>query len=348
VPFAGTPGPRNAITDVPGVLVGHATIIEGEGEAAVRTGVTAVLANAELHWVFAGFFVLNGNGEVSGTELIDEWGYLLSPVLLTNTISVGTVRDAVVRWSLANPSLEHAVNLPVVAETWDGRLNDIYGFHVRDEHVRQALESASVDDTREGNVGGGTGMVCHQFKGGIGTASRRLPASQGGYTLGVLVQANHGRRGDLVIAGVAVGQRIPGLLPELNQATRPPGDGSIVIVVATDAPLLPHQLQRVARRTVLGLARTGSRGSTNSGDFALAFSTQRPGTVQEGRVRQALFLAEPALDPLFRAASDATEEAIVNALVAAETMTGINGNRVHALPHDALVELMGELVLDGS
>jgi L-aminopeptidase/D-esterase-like protein len=259
---------------------------------------------------------------------------------LTNTISVGTVRDAVVRWSVENPKLKHAVNLPVVAETWDGRLNDIYGFHVRREHVWRALDGAKGSEVLEGNVGGGTGMVCHGFKGGIGTSSRKLPPAQGGFTLGVLVQANHGKREDLAIAGVPVGRRIDGLRPEIRKAVQPPGDGSIVIVVATDAPLLPHQLQRVAKRTVLGLARTGSRGSTNSGDFVIAFSTVSPERTGNGLTRRAEFLAETGIDPLFRAAGNATEEAIINALIAANTMTGVHGNQVHALPHPELVELM--------
>jgi L-aminopeptidase/D-esterase-like protein len=341
VPFAGQPGPLNAITDVPGVRVGHATLVAGGTDAdAARTGVTVVLPNARLEPVFAGSFVLNGNGEATGLELIDEWGYLLSPIALTNTISVGTVRDAIVRWSLAQDDLAQKVNLPVVAETWDGLLNDIYGFHVGSEHVRAALAAADGGAVAEGNVGGGTGMVCHGFKGGIGTSSRLVEAGGKRYVVGVLVQANYGRREDLLVAGLPVGRAITDLQPDVTEADRPPTDASIIVVIATDAPLLPHQLARVARRAPLGLGRCGSHASTHSGDIVIAFGTRVPAAPDAVGVRRAAFLGEASIDAVFRGTVDAVEEAIVNALVAAETMTGRSGNTVHALPHDRLRELL--------
>jgi D-aminopeptidase len=343
VPFPGEPGAHNAITDVPGVLVGHATVVAGgEGPAAARTGVTAVLPNARVEPVFAASFVLNGNGEATGLELVDEWGYLLSPILITNTISVGTVRDAVVRWSRSRDRVAQTVNLPVVAETWDGVLNDIYGFHVTEEHVVKALEAAAGGPVAEGNVGGGTGMICHRFKGGIGTASRRVPGGGAEHRVGVLVQANHGRRETLRLAGLPLGRMIEGLRPEIEKAETPPEDGSIIVVVATDAPLLPHQLRRLAKRAVLGLGRTGSISSTHSGDIVVAFSTRQPGDADDAGVRRAAFLSEAVIDPLFAAAVQAVEEAVANALVAAETMVGRHGNRVHALPHGRLRALMRE------
>lgn len=349
LPFEGEPGPLNAITDVPGVEVGHATLIAGEGplvvgQGPVRTGVTAVLPTGKApgqRAVPAAFFSLNGNGEMTGTHWLEEAGLLSGPVMTTNTHSVGAVHQAVIEWGYAN-GWGTAWSLPVVAETWDGFLNDVNGFHVRKEHVFAALEGASSGPVAEGNVGGGTGMVVAAFKGGIGTASRRLRTGPGGppldCTLGVLVQANYGSRPDLTLCGVPVGREIPDLRPE-KPLEAPQGQGSIIVVVATDAPLLPHQLKRLARRAALGLARTGSVAHNGSGDIFLAFSTATPGQDEQGLNRWRA-LPEDRMDPLFAATVQATEEAIANALVAAETMTGVNGRVVHALPHDRLVEAM--------
>jgi L-aminopeptidase/D-esterase-like protein len=254
--------------------------------------------------------------------------------LLTNTISVGTVHSAVIRWSLQTPDLDHVINLPVVAETWDGDLNDIYGFHVEETHVFEALNNARGGAVAEGNVGGGTGMTCHWFKGGIGTASRVLPEEAGGFIVGVLVQANHGDRQDFRVAGIPVGREIEGLLPEITEPLD--GDGSIIVVVATDAPMLPHQLQRVARRISMGLARNGSYASSYSGDIFLAFSTGAYDDEASTIDIATRYLQDQHIDAVFRATVQATEEAIINAMVAAETMVGVNGNKVHALPHDEL------------
>src|SRR6266480_600805 len=288
VPFDGTPGPLNAITDVAGVTVGHSTIIRGQGklvvgQGPVRTGVTAVFPRGATNGdpVFGGWFTLNGNGEMTGTTWLEESGFLAGPVMITNTHSVGIVRDAVIEW-LVRKGFEFDWSLPIVAETWDGALNDINGFHVTKQHAFAALDSARGGPVAEGNVGGGTGMICNQFKGGIGTASRRLPADRGGYTVGVLVQCNYGSRARLSIAGVPVGQEIPDLVPCRAPCGGPrsgvpaaiPSDlGSIIIVVATDAPLLPHQLKRVARRAALGVGRLGGVASNSSGDIFIAFST---------------------------------------------------------------------------
>ncbi len=350
IPFDGEPGPLNAITDVPGVLVGHATVVAGEGARAVRTGVTAIKANAGIRPVFAAVHSHNGDGEMTGSHFVAEKGFLISPVLITNTLSVGTVHEAVVRWSLARPGIE-PVALPVVAETWDGDLNDIYGLHVTARHVFAALDGAAGGPVAEGNVGGGTGMICHGFKGGIGTASRALPAAAGGYTVGVLVQANYGSRGELRIAGIPVGRELEGYEPEIHEAAGAPayppaGDGSIIVVVATDAPLLPHQLQRVLRRVPMGLARVGSYASTWSGDIFLAFSTAEARNLSAIEA-EARYLRDPRLDAVFLATVQAVEEAIVNALVAAETMTGVHGSTVHALPHDpvrAILRRHGRLI----
>lgn len=358
----GTPGPLNAITDVAGVRVGHTTLIRGSGalvvgQGPVRTGVTVVVPHEGDTWsepVFAGTATMNGNGELTGLEWIREAGLLSGPIGITNTNAVGVVRDALV--SSASGSLDPAAvhwSLPVAGETYDGRLNDIAGGHVRAEHVYAALAEARGGEVAEGNVGGGTGMICHEFKGGIGTASRRLPASLGGWTVGVLVQANYGRRGLLRIDGVPVGEEIglsevpspwsdvrPGL------ADRGPGSGSIIGVVATDAPLLPHQCARLARRAPLGVARTGGLGSTTSGDIFLCFATGNramPPTEADAAGDGVLVLrglVDRALDPLIEATVEATEEAIVNALVAAETMTGRDGITANRLPHDRVVEVM--------
>ena len=347
VPFDGTPGPLNAITDIPGLEVGHATIITdgtGGGQKA-RTGVTAILPRGPKHDpVFAGWHSLNGNGEMTGTTWIEESGFLAGPVLLTNTHSVGLVRDAAIAWLLERGLHEASATglrwfLPVVAETYDGWLNEIDAFHVRPEHVFAALDAAASGPAAEGNVGGGTGTICYRFKGGIGTSSRRIAEEGGSWIVGVLVQANFGRRRDLVIAGVPVGRQIPDLLPE-GMPRSAGGAGSVIAVVATDAPLLPHQLKRLARRVPLGLARTGSFSANGSGDIFLAFSTANAGAALGGDIKSLQMLPNARMDPLFEATVQATEEAVVNALVAAETMTGRNGLRVHALPHDRLRSLM--------
>ena len=336
VPFDGTPGPLNAITDVTGVTVGQTTIISGEGklvvgEGPVRTGVTAIFPRGRDNpaAVFAAWFALNGNGEMTGTAWLDEAGILEGPVALTNTHSVGIVRDAIIQWQVKHDHSADPVwwSLPVVGETWDGWLNDINGFHVKPEHVFAALDAAKSGPVAEGGVGGGTGMICHEFKGGIGTASRVT----GGYKLGVLVQANYGLRGQLRIAGVPVGQEITA------GAFRPVREtGSILVVIATDAPLLPHQLKRLAKRASLGLARNGSISGDGSGDLFLAFSTANTVPTDRGKSGAVQLLVTEDLDPLFAATVQATEEAIVNALVAAETMTGRDGHTAVALPHDQL------------
>src|SRR6185369_3544808 len=358
----GRPGPFNAITDVPGVRVGHTTLIAGDGplvmgSGPVRTGVTVILPHDGDVWVeplFAGAATMNGNGELTGLEWIREAGLLTGPIGITNTNQVGTVRDALVASAAAShePEALHWT-LPVAGETWDGLLNDIAGDHVRREHVLAAVAGASGGPVAEGNVGGGTGMICHEFKGGIGTASRRLPAALGGWTIGVLVQANSGRRELLRIDGVPVGQSIPTTdVPSpygagrRAPADRGPGAGSIIGIVATDAPLMPHQCARLARRAPLGVARTGGLGSTTSGDLFLCFSTGNRGMPATERdaagdgVIAVRGLVDRALDPLIEATVEATEEAIVNALVAAETMTGRDGITANRLPHDRLVDVM--------
>ena len=343
VPFEGIPGPLNAITDVQGVEVGHTTLISGDGplvvgEGPVRTGVTAILPRGKRYDpVFAGWYSLNGNGEMTGTTWVEESGFLGGPVMITNTHSVGVVRDAVVEW-LVSEEIDSGIawGLPVVAETYDGFLNDINGFHVTKEHAFAALNGASSGAVAEGGVGGGTGMICHGFKGGIGTASRRLSANAGGYTVGVLVQANYGGRTTLTIAGVPVGREITDLRPARGSQ----GDGSIIVVVATDAPLLPQQLKRLARRVPLGIARVGGIGTNGSGDIFIAFSTANPGADVGRDVVQVEMLPNRSMNPLIQATVQAVEEAIVNALVAGETITGINGNTVYGLPHDRLRDVL--------
>ncbi len=336
VPFEGTPGPLNAITDVGGVEVGQTTLISGEGAHAVRTGVTVILPRGKK-WepVFGGWYAGNGFGELTGTAWLKEGGVLGGPIAITNTWSVGTVRDAVLSWFNDVLKVKIPWHQPVVGETSDAFLNDIAGFHVRQEHVFAALNGARTGPVEEGNVGGGTGMVAHGFKGGIGTASRALP---GGYTLGVLVQANYGSRELLTIAGVPVGTEIRDLLPERGQGSAEGGrEGSIIVVVATDAPLLPHQLERLARRVPMGIARVGGIGANGSGDLFVAFSTANPGAANASGPPVALtMLPNGEMNPLFLATIQATEEAIVNALVAAKTMTGVDGHTVYALPHDRL------------
>lgn len=341
IPFEGTPGSLNAITDVTGVTVGYTTLVRGEGklkvgEGPVRTGVTAILPRGEKSLddpVYAGVFSLNGNGEMTGTAWINEGGFLEGPVVITNTHSVGVARDAVIAWRVARAKPDptgFSWSLPVVAETWDGWLNDINGFHVKPADVVHALDTAHGGAIEEGSVGGGTGMICYEFKGGTGTASRVLEKAADGYTVGVLVQANCGRRPQLTIAGVPVGKEIPG-------SVYPREAGSIIIVVATDAPLLPYQLQRLARRAALGLARTGSVSGNGSGDLFIAFSTANPGAADPAQpTHQVGTVPNDRLDPIFEATVQATEEAIVNALVVNQSMTGRDEHKVEALPHEQL------------
>ena len=343
IPFDGTPGPQNAITDVVGVEVGHTTLISGSGrlvtgKGPVRTGVTAIFPRGKesADQVFAAWFTLNGNGEMTGTTWVEESGFLEGPVMITNTHSVGVVRDAVIEWQMRKQGKTFQPwSLPVVAETWDGFLNDINGFHVKREHVFQALDAARAGAVAEGNVGGGTGMVVHQFKGGIGTSSRKLESRMGGYTVGVLVQANYGGRSQLTIAGVPVGWEISDLMPERGKSD----DGSIIVVVATDAPVLPHQLKRIAKRAALGIGKNGGIGTNGSGDIFIALSTANRGAARDSVVTLTM-LPNDRINPLFAATVQATEEAIVNAMVAAETMEGVNGNKVYAIPHDRLKEAM--------
>ncbi len=333
IPFDGTPGRFNAITDVSGVEVGFTTLIDGPN---VRTGVTAILPRGKRSNdpTFAGWWSLNGNGEMTGTTWVEEGGFLEGPVFITNTHSVGVVRDASIKWSIDHGFLKQPWSLPVVAETWDGGLNDINGFHVKPEHVIAALDGASSGPVAEGNVGGGTGMRCYGFKCGTGTASRRFDAAAGGYTVGVLVQANHGTRNLLRVAGVPVGQELSDNTPAAAEL------GSIIIVVATDAPLLPHQLKRVARRTTLGLARTGSISANGSGDIFMAFSTANAGAAAAADAASVAMMSNERISTVFEATVQATEEAIINALVAAETMTGIDGHRVEAIDHARLREIL--------
>lgn len=350
VPFDGVPGRWNAITDVSGVEVGYTTLVTDDGgtrpvAGAVRTGVTAVLPRGKASHdpVFAGWFPLNGNGEMTGTAWVDESGFLEGPIMITNTHSVGVVRDAVVAWQARGDANVQPWSLPVVAETYDGFLNDINGFHVKEAHVWQAIESAGSDPPAEGNVGGGTGMICYGFKGGTGTASRILDGPEGEVSVGVLVQANFGRRDQLLIAGVPVGRAITGHQRFVPAAGTDDDRGSIIVVVATDAPLLPHQLKRIAKRAALGIARTGGMAGNGSGDLCIAFSTANPGAAgPAGGIAQARFLANDHITPLFDATVLATEEAIINALVAAETMTGLEGRTVYALPHDELKEVLAK------
>jgi D-aminopeptidase len=345
VPFEGMPGPLDTITDVKGVEVGYRTLISGDGKLVVgtgpvRTGVTAIFPRGKnsVDPVFAGWFMENGNGEMTGTTWAEESGFLYGPLMITNTHSVGVVRDAVIAWELQHDPglpLEDWWSLPVVAETWDGELNDINGFHVKAEDADAAMRDAHGGPIAEGNVGGGTGMICFEFKGGTGTASRELPEKLGGYTVGVLVQCNFGTRHLLRIGGTPVGYEIPG------NHTRDDDTGSIIVVVATDAPLLPTQMKRIAKRVTLGLGRLGSISGDGSGDIFIAFSTANAGAGLEQKKPVALqMLPNDRMDALFEATVQATEEAVVNALVAARTMTGANGHTVEALPHDRLREVL--------
>jgi L-aminopeptidase/D-esterase-like protein len=348
IPLDGTPGKFNAITDVEGVTVGYTTLIAGDGNLVVgkgpiRTGVTAILPRGKKYDpVFAGRYALNGNGEMTGTIWVDESGFLETPIMITNTHSVGVVRDAVVGWEVANKYFEPIgrefwFSYPLVAETYDGFLNDVNGFHVKPEHALAALNNAKSGPLAEGNVGGGTGMVCHSFKGGTGTASRKLAND---YTVGALVQANHGGRRTFTVAGVPIGQEITDLTPIYNSPPSTGRDSSIIVIVATDAPLLPHQLNRLARRVPLGIGRVGGFGGNSSGDIFLAFSTANPGAAKRRGLKDLKMLPNDEMDPFFEATAQATEEAILNALVAAETMTGINGNTAYSLPRDRLKQVL--------
>ncbi|RKH42664.1 DmpA family aminopeptidase [Corallococcus sicarius] len=367
ISFGGAPGALNAITDVKGVEVGHTTLHSGgdaPGAPKVRTGVTAVLPrgrDAVAQPVFAATYALNGSGEMTGTHWVKESGLLSGPVMISNTHAVGAVHEGVIAWAQKR-NLTWELGLPVVAETWDGLLNDIGGFHVRPTHAMQAIDAARPGPVAEGSVGGGTGMVCHGFKGGIGTSSRRLPAEQGGYTLGVLVQCNYGSRRLLSVAGVPVGEEIPDLrscytgaqppkgpfflqmkpcsTPGVIKPTHPEGMGSIIVVVATDAPLLPHQLDRVARRVPLAIAKMGGLGEDFSGDIFLAFSTQPTEAVNGAPSAQVAMLENVRLNPLFEATVQATQEAILNAMLVSDTMTGNQDARVYGLPHDRLVKAL--------
>ena len=338
IPFDGTPGPLNAITDVASITVGYTTLIEGAGEHAVRTGVTVILPRGRATIdkpVFAGVFSLNGNGEMTGAHWIEESGFLEGPVTLTGTHSVGTARDAVIAWRVKQGKPDPSGywwSLPVVAETWDGDLSDANGFQVKPEHVFAALDNARGGALAEGNVGGGTAMICHEFKCGTGTSSRVVEIASQRYTVGVLVQANYGVRSELRIAGVPVGK----FMPVAGEAQ---DHGSIIIVVATDAPLLPQQLKRLARRASLGLARNGSFSGDGSGDLFLAFSTANAAAnqVESFDVRA---LANGQLNPLFLATVQSVEESIVNAMVAAETMTGVQGKTVPAIDTGELKKLL--------
>jgi D-aminopeptidase len=351
VPFDGAPGPLNAITDVSGVTVGHTTLISGEGKlqigkGPVRTGVTAILPRGKdtmSNPVFAGWWSLNGNGEMTGTTWVEESGFLEGPVMITNTHSVGVVRDAVIQWRVNHGQPDptgYWWSLPVVAETWDGWLNDINGFHVKAEDAFHAIDSAHGGPVEEGGVGGGTGMICNEFKGGIGTSSRKFEIKGASYTVGVLVQCNYGVRPNLRIAGVPVGREIPENSAYSSASFGEVDRGSIIVVVATDAPLVSHQLKRLARRVSLGLGRNGSISGNGSGDIFIAFSTANSGAAAADHLVDLRMLPNDLIEPVFASTVQATEEAVINAMVAAETMTGIENHRVIALPHDRLREVL--------
>ncbi|MEL4455213.1 P1 family peptidase [Lutimonas vermicola] len=355
IPFTGTTGKYNAITDVDGVEVGYSTIISGSGKnivgrGPVRTGVTAIFPRGKAKKfspVYANWYSLNGNGEMTGTTWVTESGFLETPVMITNTNSVGVVRDAVLKWYVDTDWYKGEdwwYTYPVVAETYDGFLNDIYGFHVKEEHVLEAIKNASGGKISEGNIGGGTGMMCLGFKGGTGTASRVISIKDSVYTVGAIVQSNFGAKRNLSIAGVPVGIELKDTLnyeyKAAPQSRRQEGDGSIIVIVATDAPLLPHQLKRVAQRIPLGIAIVGGRGSNGSGDIFLAFSTANENAFNREKTTRVQSLSNDRLMPVFEATVQAVEEAIINAMVAAETMEGINGNKAYALPHDLLKEVL--------
>lgn len=352
IPFEGTPGKYNAITDVKGVEVGFSTIIEGQGKNIIgkgpaRTGVTAIFPRGQSSVpVYANWYTLNGNGEMTGTTWITESGFLETPILITNTNSVGVCRDAMLKWFVQKNWIKEEgwYTYPVVAETWDGVLNDIYGFHVKEANAFEALNSASSGSVKEGNVGGGTGMRCLGFKGGTGTASRIIKIKDSTYTLGVLVQSNFGNKHNLTIAGVPIGIELKDTLNsevhKLAQTHAQEGDGSIIVVLATDAPLLPHQLKRIAQRIALGVGKVGGRGENGSGDIFIAFSTANPAAFNRQSVVNVKQFPNDQINPLFEATVQSVEEAIINAMIAADTMEGINGNKSYALPHDKVIELL--------
>lgn len=355
IPFIGTTGTYNAITDVQGVEVGYSTLISGEGEnilgkGPIRTGVTAIFPRGKAKKfspVYANWYSLNGNGEMTGTTWVTESGFLETPIMITNTNSVGVVRDAVLKWYVDTDWYKGEdwwYTYPVVAETYDGFLNDIYGFHVKEEHVLEAIANAKSGPIAEGNVGGGTGMMCLGFKGGTGTSSRIIKIKDTNYTVGALVQSNFGAKRNFTVAGVPIGRELKDTLNDVYNAPpksrRQEGDGSIIVVVATDVPLLPHQLKRVAQRIALGVGIVGGRGSNGSGDIFIAFSTANEGAFSREEKTTVETMSNDLLMPVFEATVQAVEEAIINAMLAAETMEGINGNKAYALPHDLLVETL--------
>jgi D-aminopeptidase len=350
IPFEGDTGKFNAITDVAGVEVGYSTLISGQGknvrgQGPVRTGVTAILPRGRNNNpVYGNWYSLNGNGEMTGTTWITESGFLEGPVMITNTNSVGVVRDAVLKWFVKTGWYKEDFwyTYPVVAETYDGFLNDIYGFHVKESNAFEALDTAKTGTIAEGNVGGGTGMMCLGFKGGTGTSSRLVKIKDTTYTLGVLVQSNFGSKKNFSIAGVPVGQELKDVMnyefkapPSYN-----PGDGSIIVVVATDAPLLPHQLKRIAARVAIGVGKVGGRGENGSGDIFIAFSTANPTAFSREVTTKVDQLSNDQINPLFNATVQAVEESIINAMVAAETMEGINGNKAYRLPHKLVIDVL--------
>ena len=355
IPFVGTPGAFNAITDVQGVEVGYSTIITGKGENTVgngpiRTGVTAIFPRGKAKKfspVYANWYSLNGNGEMTGTTWVTESGFLETPIMITNTNSVGVVRDAVLKWYVDTDwysGEDWWYTYPVVAETYDGFLNDIYGFHVKEKHVLEAIENSSSGQIAEGNIGGGTGMMCLGFKGGTGTSSRVLKIKDSSYTVGAIVQSNFGAKRNLSIAGVPVGVELKDTLNSVfngpPKSRRQEGDGSIIVIIATDVPLLPHQLKRIAQRIPLGIGIVGGRGSNGSGDIFLAFSTANEGAFNRDDIASITSMPNDLLMPVFEATVQVVEEAIINAMIAAETMEGINGNTSYAIPHDVLVETL--------
>ncbi|MCG2611131.1 P1 family peptidase [Flavobacterium sp. SM15] len=348
IPFEGTTGKNNAITDVPGIEVGYKTLIEGNGKldvskGPVRTGVTVILPKGKTPKNYPiAWYNLNGDGEMTGVANIEDYGLGYGPIGITNTNSVGTVRDAIGQWNYKKFSegdfTDFSFGLPIVAETWDGMLNDINGFHVKTEHVWEALDNAKDGPVQEGNIGGGTGMALYLFKGGNGTASRTFTIDGKQYTLGVFIQANFGGRSDLMIAGVPVGKEIKEYKPILNDAKRK--DGSAIVIIATDAPLLPSQLKLVAKRVAHGIARTGTFSNDSSGEIFLALSTAEPITNEKGTMQTWKVIPKEHLNPIFKATVQATEEAIINTLIAAEDMEGINNNKIFALPHEALLNAL--------
>jgi D-aminopeptidase len=351
IPFEGTPGKYNAITDVKCIEVGFSTIIEGEGKSIigkgpVRTGVTAIFPRGQSNIpVYANWYTLNGNGEMTGTTWITESGFLETPILITNTNSVGVCRDAVLKWFVQKNWIKEEgwYTYPVVAETWDGAMNDIYGFQVKESNAFEALNTAKSGYVKEGNVGGGTGMCCLGFKGGTGTASRVIKIGDSTYTIGVLVQSNFGRKKNFTIDGVPIGLELKDTLNyEMHQMAQnhQEGDGSIIVVLATDAPLLPHQLKRIAERIALGVGKVGGRGENSSGDIFIAFSTANAQAFNRKEVVSVKQFPNDQINPLFEGTVQSVEEAIINAMVAADTMVGVNGNKAYALPHDKVIELL--------